>query len=134
MDEQQLENAIQNVDSRRRGFISKLLAGGVAVAAIPAMSSISLGQDDDRRGGKGKGKGKGQQGKGRPSPEDLADRLLEEFDKDEDGKLNKQELVAALKGLMSRMAGGRGKGKGDFQGRGKGGNRGKGKGGRPEIE
>ena len=53
--------ALQQVDSRRRGFLTKLLTGGAALAALPAMSTVVLG-DEEGKGGKGKG---GPDGKGK---------------------------------------------------------------------
>lgn len=117
-----VDSALQHVDESRRGFLGKLLAGTAAAAAIPAMSSVALGDDRPDRGkGKGDGKGRGD----RPSPGDIAKRLIQQHDKDGDGALNEKELTAALEALFSRFAG-KGKGRGD--GKGKGDGRGKGKG------
>jgi len=129
-----VDSALQSVDESRRGFLGKLLAGGAAAAAIPAMSSVALaqppaGEGQGKGGGKGKGgggKGKGGGGKGkggRPEPAQLAKMLIDQHDKDEDGALNLEELTAALQALRARMQAGRGKG-----GQGKGGQGGKGKG------
>ena len=143
-------DALDNIDPERRGFITKILAGAVA---LPAMTSVALGgpQQDGKgkgKGGKGKGaqgaKGKGKGGNngnqngrgGRQGqdrdPAETAARWIREFDKDGDGKLNERELTAALKTMQERRAsgdnGGRGKGKGDGAGKGKGNGVGKGKG------
>jgi len=133
---QSVDLALQQVDENRRGFLGKLLAGGAAAAAIPAMSSVVLAQDGigqgKGKGGGGKGKGGGGKGKGgRPEPAQLAAMLIKQHDTDGDGALNQQELTAALQAMRARMAGG-GKGKGGqggFGGKGKGGFGGKGRGG-----
>lgn len=137
--------ALQQVDSRRRGFLTKLLAGGATLAALPAMSTVALGDETPENGGKGKGgkgkggptgKGKGEaggQGKGtggRMDPKRMAAQMLAKYDKDGDKALNEEELVAALTALAAQRGAGRGgqsgKGKG---GAGRGGSQGKGKGG-----
>lgn len=135
--------ALQQVNSRRRGFLTKLLAGGAALAALPAMSTMALGDEDAPEGGKGKGgkgkggsggKGKGDgggQGKGtggRMDPKKMAAEMLAKYDKDGDKALNEQELVAALTALAAQRGSGRG-GQGGAGGSGKGGSQGKGKGG-----
>lgn len=133
-----VDSALQQVDESRRGFLGKLLAGGAAAAAIPAMSSVVLAQGPDGQGrgkgggGKGKGgggKGKGVGGKGKggpPEPAQLAAMLIKHHDKDGDGALNLEELTAALQAMRARMQSG--KGKGGPGGQGPGG-QGKGKGG-----
>ena len=113
---------LQHVDERRRGFLGRLLAGGAAVVAAPAMSSFVLAQDAPAAAGKGKG--------GPASdPAALATRMIQEFDKDGDGALNQAELTAAITAAHQRA--GKGKGGGDAGGKGKGGGAagGKGKGG-----
>lgn len=141
--------AIQQVDARRRGFLTKLLTGGAALAALPAMSTMALG-DEQAAGGKGKGgggKGKGGeaggQGKGRGGgrqmdPKKMAAEMLAKYDKDGDKALNEAELVAALTAMVKQrggqqrggqQGGGKGKGGGGTGGSGKGkggGGRGKG--------
>ncbi|MCM2374646.1 EF-hand domain-containing protein [Aporhodopirellula aestuarii] len=62
-------DALQLVDSRRRGFLSKMLVGGAALVSLPAMSTVVLGDDEDTgaasgKGGKGKGGGRGERGEG----------------------------------------------------------------------
>ena len=134
--------ALQEVDESRRGFLGKLLAGGAAAAAIPAMSSVVLAQgpggQGKGKGGGGKGKGGGGKGKGGPpEPAQLAAMLIKQHDKDGDGALNLKELTAALQAMRARMQAGKGKGGPGGQGpggqgRGKGGQGGfggKGKGG-----
>ena len=119
-------SVLETIDPKRRGFMSKLLAGGAAALALPAISSVALGEEPQEEG---RGKGKGNAG----DPEAFAARLIEQFDKDDDGALNKRELAAALKMMMQRrggpMAGRGGQGNGGFQGKGNGGFQGKGKGG-----
>lgn len=113
-------STLEQVDARRRGFLEQLLTGGVVVA-LPAMSTVALGQNQQFRG-KGKG-GKGK-GSGRPDPKRLAGMLIKLHDKDGDKALNQKELEAALTAMFSRR-GGQGKGQGQG-GSGKG--KGKGKG------
>ena len=129
-------DALELVDARRRKFLRGMLAGGAAVAALPAMSTVALAQVGGGKGKGGKGKGAGGKGKGgpggkgrpgegdRPSPEQLAARMIERHDKDDAGKLNAEELTAALTEMMSRRGGqggpggaGQGKGKGKGKGR-----------------
>lgn len=150
--------ALEHVDARRRRFLGKLLAGGATLAALPAMSTVALGDDEDDgdestpaakgksgqgKGGQGKGgQGKGGQGKGgqggkgggsRMDPKKMAAEMLKKYDKDGDKALNEKELVAALTAMMKERqqgqgGGGQGRGKGGGQGNG-GGGQGKGKGG-----
>lgn len=123
--------ALQLVNSRRRGFLTKLLTGGAVLAALPVMSTVALGDEEagggKGKGGKGKGDGKGK-GEGRMDPKRMAAQMLEKFDKDGDKALNEQELVAALTAFVERGRGGAdgaGKGKGG-DGKGKGAGKGKG--------
>ena len=119
-------NPLEYVDVHRRGFIAKLVAGGVA---LPALSTVALGdspqgdtessQADDKVGGRGRGEGRrrgrgvgepGARNGGPPDPSKLAAKLIEEFDKDGDKALNVEELTAAMKSLRSgqgRRGGGR---------------------------
>jgi hypothetical protein len=117
--------ALKQVDERRRSFLGKLLTGGAAVATLPTMSSVVLGEDR-RGGGKGKGGPGGGDGKGkgggRPDPAQMAARMIATHDKDNDGALNARELAAALQAMMSQR-GGQGKGQGGGRGKGKGGAR-----------
>ena len=143
--ETELTNALDHGDPKRRGFLTKMIAGG---AALPLMSTVALGEPQQGggkgKGGKGKGgaggakgKGKGGAGKGdmgqgggrMPEPYEMAARMITQFDKDGDKALNAEELTAALTAMRERMTG-RGKGiaSGDAgAGKGKGG-AGKGKG------
>lgn len=82
------DQVLQHVDERRRGFLRKLLVGGAAVVAAPAMSSFVLAQDAPVVAGKGKGGPTAD-------PASLATQMIQEFDKDGDGKLNLAELTAA---------------------------------------
>jgi hypothetical protein len=132
------DQVLQHVDERRRGFLRKLLVGGAAVVAAPAMSSFVLAQDAPAVAGKGKGGPT-------PDPAALAKRMIQEFDKNGDGMLDLEELTAAIRASHQRagkgkgdgakgdgVAGGQGKGGGAADGKGKGGGAagGKGKGGR----
>ncbi len=115
------DQVLQHVDERRRGFLRKLLVGGAAVVAAPAMSSFVLAQDAPAVAGKGKAGPT-------PDPAALATRMIQEFDKDGDGKLNLAELTAAI--TASHQRAGKGKGGGAAGGKGGGAGGGKGKGGR----
>ena len=123
------DQVLQNVDERRRGFLGKLLVGGAAVVAAPAMSSFVLAQGALAAAGKGKGDPAAD-------PAALATRMIQEFDKDGDGALNQTELTAAItaahqragKGKGGGAAGGKGKGGGAVGGKEKGGGAGGGKG------
>ena len=134
---EETNSALDQIDVSRRGLLEKLLAGGAAVAALPAMSTVALGAEGQAggkgKGGKGKGgKGKGGQGKGkggRPDPDKIASMLIKSHDKDGDGALNQKELAAALKAMFSRRRQGQGKGKGNAGGKGKGKGKGKGENG-----
>lgn len=123
-------DTLQNVDPERRGFLTKILAGTVA---LPAMTSVALGgpeQDGKGKGGKGKGErgkqGQGAKGKGKGGnagrhgqdrdPAETAARWIREFDKDGDGKLNERELTAALKAMQERRASGENGGRGRVKG------------------
>ncbi len=123
--------ALEQVDARRRGFLAKLLVGGAAAVALPAMSSMALAAEpQEEEEGRGKGKGKGGKGKGQGrggDPAQMAARMIEMFDKDGDDALNVKELTEALTAMMERRGAGKGKGKGG-EGRGKGKGKGKGKG------
>lgn len=127
--------------SERRGFLSKLLIGSTV---LPVMASaVIAAPQKDGKGQKGRGR-KGAQGtggkpgergpKGRErgqqrDPADMATRLLEQFDKDGDGKLNLQELTNALKSMQERR-GSLATGDGTPAGKGPGpGGKGKGKAG-----
>lgn len=57
-----VENALANLDEDRRGFLKTILLGSAAVAAMPVITSVMLGQDAPPNtprpdGGQGKGKG-----------------------------------------------------------------------------
>ena len=132
------DQVLQHVDERRRGFLGKLLVGGAAVVAAPAMSSFVLAQGAPAAGGKGKGGPAGD-------PAALATQMIQEFDKDGDKALNQAELTAARAGRGRRAGkgkgggaapgggapaagGGRGEGGGAGGGKGRGGGAGGGKG------
>ncbi len=101
--------ALKQVDRDRRGFIGILLKGGAAVAALPAMSTIVLGDDQQSAG---KCKGGGGKGKGRKrDPANMAEEMIKTFDKDGDGALNVKELTAALTAKAEQRAARQGKGK-----------------------
>lgn len=136
-----LDEVPRPIDERRRRFLGRLLAGGAAVAAIPAMTTIALGGEDDKAGkGRGRRKNKGGQGKSGPSgprsdPAVLAERLIEKFDKDGDKALNQTELAAAITASHERNRRGQGEGAADQppaenEGTGRGKRGGKRKGGR----
>ncbi len=121
-----IPSALEQIDERRRGFLGKLLVGGAAVVALPAMSTVVLGQDGQKgagkgKGGKGKGDGGGKGKGGMRDPAKMAAMLIKKFDKDGDNALNQKELAAALTEMAKQRGGGKGKGKG-------GGGKGKGKG------
>ena len=116
--------ASEQVDVRRRGFLGKLLAGGAAFAALPAMSTVVLGENKQ----KGSGKGKGSQG-GPPDPARMAVELIKRFDKDGDKALNARELAQALTAMRERFRSRQGQGS-RGQGQGSRGQRGRGQGSR----
>jgi hypothetical protein len=123
-----LDQVIEHVDQRRRGFLRNLLAGGAALVAVPAMSAYALGADAAAPAGKG-GKGKGGAGGPAADPETLAARMIQEFDKDGDKALNQEELTAAIRASHERAGQGKGGGAGGAKGKGGGAGGGKGKGG-----
>ena len=102
-------SAPEHIDVGRRGFLGKLLAGGAAVAALPAMSTVVFG-----KGQKGAGKGKG----GARDPAKMAAEMIKTYDKDGDGALNDKELAAALTAIAEQRAR-HGKDKGKSGGKGK---------------
>ena len=137
--ETETSTALEQIHPQRRDFLTKMLAGGVA---IPVMSSMAQGapQAGKGKGGKGKGgKGKGEGGKGKGQmpggesggigrdPSELAKRLVAEFDKDGDKALSVRELTAALTAMRERRGSMEGGDPSGMQGKGKGG-AGKGKG------
>ncbi len=85
-------SALEHVDVCRRGFLGKLLAGGAAVAALPATSTVVFG-----KGQQGAGKGKG----GARDPAKMATEMIKTYDKDGDGALNDKELTAALTAMAA---------------------------------
>lgn len=109
----------------RRGFLTKIVAGSVALATASAVIAAPPGQGQGKGNGQGKGqngKGPGGKGPGMMDPAQLAGRLIQEYDKDGDGALNARELAEALKAMRERRsqmggAGPQGKGPG---GKGKG--------------
>lgn len=101
-----IENALANVDRKRRAFLRKILIGSAAAAALPLMSSTSFAAEPNQRRGKGKG---GQNGGGK-------------------GKGNRS---GGGKGKGNRNGSGKGSGNGEGcegKGKGKGNRSGKGKG------
>lgn len=118
---------IQSQDSTsntaaRRGFLAKLIAGGIAITTASAAIAAPPGQGQGKGAGKGQGNGPGGKGPGMMDPAQLASRLIQEYDKDGDGALNARELAEALKAMRERRSqmggpggkgpGGKGKGKG----------------------
>ena len=97
-----IDSAPEHIDLGRRGFLGKLLAGGAAVAALPATSTVVFG-----KGQQGAGKGKG----GARDPAKMAEEMIKTYDKDGDGALNDKELAAALTAIVHRHGKGGGKGK-----------------------
>lgn len=91
-------SAPKHVGVGRRGFLRKLLAGGAAVAALPAIATVAFG-----KGQKGAGKNK----RDARDPAKIAAEMIKKYDKDGDGALNDAELTAAL----TSIAQGHGKGK-----------------------
>jgi hypothetical protein len=120
-----MSSALGEVDERRRGFLGKLLVGGATVVALPAMSTVVLGQDGQKgagkgKGGKGKGDGGGKGKGGMRDPAKMAAMLIKNFDKDGDKALNQKELAAALTEMAKQRGGGKGKGGAGGKGKGKG--------------
>ena len=75
--------------------MKKILIFTIAALTLSLMSSTSFARPNPGAGG-GKGKDKGK-----PTPEQRA-KILEEFDKDGDGKLSKEERAAAKKAMAPR--------------------------------
>ena len=120
---------LSHVDGRRRSFLGKLLAGGAAIAAVPAIAALVRGEEDVVRvvpvkgkGGKGKAAGGGMGG---PvvNAKALAKRMIAEFDKDGDKALNQEELAAAIQAMRASQDQGTvgGKSQGGVAGQGRGG-------------
>ena len=122
------------LEKHRRRFLGRLLAGGAAIVAVPAIAAIARGEEDvvtvvpvKGRGGKGKAAGGGMGGPV-ANAEALAVRMIAEFDKDGDKALNQAELAAAIKAVHERgrtsqgqgTAGGQSQGGVAGQGRGRG--------------
>ncbi len=95
-------STLEQVNVGRRGFLGKLLAGGAAVAVLPATSTVVLGAGQQ---GAGKGKGRAR------DPAKMAAEMIKTYDKDGDGALNNTELTAALTAIAHRHGKGGGKGK-----------------------
>ena len=125
---------LKQLGGHRRSFLGKLLAGGAAIAAVPAIAAVARGEDDvvtvapvKGKGGKGKAAGGGMGGPV-ADVESLAERMIAEFDKDGDKALNQSELAAAIKAMHERgrtsqgqgTAGGQSQGGVAGQGRGRG--------------
>jgi hypothetical protein len=100
-------NINEQLNRGRRGFLGKLLAGGAAVAALPAMSKVALaaGQPGKCKGAAGKGNG------GKHEPAKVAAEMIKTYDKDGDGALNASELTAALTAIAEKRAARRAKAK-----------------------
>ena len=115
-------NALNLVAPGRRGLLSRLLGGGVA---LPVLTTIALGQDSQDDRGKGNGRagkvrtagiGKGKGGRGEPANSadagsleveqwklvDTARALMAEFDADGDNALSLEELTEAMSALHER--------------------------------
>ena len=91
----------------------------IAIALALAVSTLNtLAQDagGPPPGGGGAGHGKGGQQQ-RPSPEQLAAKLMEKFDANKDGKLSQDELTQALKDLREHKPPGGGSGGGNQSGK-----------------
>ena len=63
---EQFGDKLNQLDGQRRSFLGRLLAGGVAIAAVPAIAVIARGEEDvvtvvpvKGKGGKGKAAGGG---------------------------------------------------------------------------
>lgn len=99
---------LKQLDGHRRSFLGRLLAGGAAIAAVPAIAAIARGEEDvvkvvpvKGKGGKGKAAGGGMGGPV-ANAEALAARMIKEFDKDDDKALDQAELAAAIKAVHER--------------------------------
>ena len=125
---------LKQLDGHRRNFLGRLLAGGAAMAAVPAIAVVARGEEDvvtvvpvKGKGGKGRAAG-GSTGGPVANAESLAARMIAEFDKDGDKALNQVELAAAIAAVHERgrtsqgqgTAGGQSQGGGAGQGRGRG--------------
>lgn len=102
------ESKLKQLDGHRRSFLGKLLAGGVAIAAVPAIAAVARGEEDvvtvvpvKGKGGKGKAAAGGMGGP-LANAEALAARMIAEFDKDGDKALSQAELAAAIKAVHER--------------------------------
>jgi hypothetical protein len=119
----------KQLDGHRRSFLGRLLAGGAAIAAVPAIAALARGEEDvvtvvplKGKGGKGKAAGGGMGGPV-ANAEALAKRMIAEFDKDGDKALNQAELAAAIQAMRASQGQGTvgGKSQGGVAGQGRGG-------------
>ena len=117
---------LEQLDGHRRSFLGRLLAGGAAIATVPAIAVIARGEEDvvkvvpvKGKGGKGKAAGGGMGGPV-ANAEALAARMIAEFDKDGDKALNQAELATAIKAMHERGQTLQGQGGVAGQGRGRG--------------
>lgn len=122
----------KQLDGHRRSFLGRLLAGGAAIAAVPAIAALARGEEDvvtvvpvKGKGGKGKAAGGGMGGPV-ANAEALAARMIAEFDKDGDKALNQAELAAAIEAVHER--GRTSQGQGTVGGKSQGGVAGQGRG------
>lgn len=97
------EQARHTTVERHRGFLTKSLVGGAALAAVLAMTTITLADDQAAQKGKGRG-GAGRAGRGGPVEDTafIAARMISEFDKNGDKSLNQAELAEAIKAAHQR--------------------------------
>ena len=72
-----------------------------ALITASLLCSGALMAEDGKKRGKGQGQDQGQ-GKGRPGGEEMRKKVLAEFDKDGDGKLNESERQAARAAMQKR--------------------------------
>lgn len=121
MNHDQHKSTLQN-DNVRRRFLKRLFGGAAALTGMLAVPAIARADEPivikpqgeppvgpaGRRGGGmrggaagrgGAGAGTGGGGRGGPvtDTDQIAERLIAEFDKDKDGKLNREELASAIK-------------------------------------
>ncbi len=122
----------KQLDGHRRSFLGRLLAGGAAIAAVPAIAALARGEEDvvtvvpvKGKGGKGRAAGGGMGGPV-ANAEALAARMIAEFDKDGDKALNQAELAAAIEAVHER--GRTSQGQGTVGGKSQGGVAGQGRG------
>ena len=90
---------------KRPSFLS--LAGGVVTAAAAAMIFGIISVDARPPGGGGRGADAGEEGQrpGPPPAEDVAQRIMDEFDADGNNELSMDELVASIQAQQARHRG-----------------------------